>query len=189
MLLLNLASCCCPLTAEGPTKSGPLQSSQGCSHWELELSSLVCLNNSQASIKNSLFELLPPTERSPRGLNYLNCRNNRQKTQLRVGIILGTIPSCFAVFHAIVQGCSRNSSGECPYLGVQEKFVHIGHSIQNAGISPAQFLGLFSSDFASNLLKNILDAVTNNSRNRRVLGTRKKFHFDIFFLIIVANTP
>ena len=33
-----------------------------------------------------------------------------------MGITLGMIPSCFLLYHVCVLGCSRNSSGECPYL-------------------------------------------------------------------------
>ena len=59
----------------------------------------------------------------------------------RIRIVLGTTPNWFLVIRSVVRGCSPNSSGECLHLCVQENLVEFRQRTQNAGLSPADFLG------------------------------------------------
>ena len=72
-------------------------------------------------------------------------------SHFRMKIILGTILIWFLVFHVCVPECSRNGSGVCPYLWVQEKFAWFRQSIQNAGLCTQN--GLLNSwdNFLENL--------------------------------------
>ena len=90
------------------------------------------------------------------------------RLHFRVKIILETIPSWFLVFYVGVTECYQNSSGVCPYLWFQEKFVWYRQRTQNAALCPAELVGQFVSDSAFNLLRNLCDIFLVNSRNGRV---------------------
>ena len=89
-------------------------------------------------------------------------------SHFRMRIILGTILIWFLVFHVCVPECFRNGSGVRPYLWVQEKFVYIRKSTQNAGLYPAELLGQFFGDSAFNLFRNLCGPFLVISRNERV---------------------
>ena len=82
-----------------------------------------------------------------------------------MGIILGTIPCWFLVFCFHFSGCSRNVSGVCPYLWVQEKIMKYRQSAKKAWLCPAEFLGEPFGDSAFDLLRNLCDLFLVNSRN------------------------
>ena len=88
--------------------------------------------------------------------------------RFRMGNTSGKISTWFLVFYVRVTGCSRNRSGEHPYLWVQEKFVQFRQSAKSEGLCPADFLGQCFSDSALDLLRNLCDIVLVNSRNGRV---------------------
>ena len=70
-----------------------------------------------------------------------------RKLIFRMEIILGTIPSWLLVFCVCIPGWSRNGSGECPYLGFQEKLVKFRQSTQNAGLCFSKTLHSISWEF------------------------------------------
>ena len=128
---------------EGPTKSGLLQYSQGCSHCEIladlwSTPSFVLLKKSQGRAIGNLVSKCCHRVRMI-AILFLNSRHQVRSlvwvwinwkmgltdggSHFRMRIILGTILNWFLVFHVCVPVCSRNGSGIRPNLWVQEKLV------------------------------------------------------------------
>ena len=86
----------------------------------------------------------------------------------RMTFTLGVVLIRSLVSHVCVPECSRNGFGMRPYLLVEEKFVYIRQSTQNAGLCPAELLGQFFTDSAFYLLRKLCDIFLVNSRIGRV---------------------
>ena len=101
-------------------------------------------------------------------LSHMNDRIYRRRIPHQDEDHSGVVLIRSLAFHVCVLECSRNGSGMRPYLWAKKKLVWFRQSTHKAGLFPAELLGLFYSDSAFYLLKNLCDIILVNSMNGRV---------------------
>ena len=106
----------------------------------------------------------PVTMAWPTSWARVLCSLAAEDACFRMWITLGVVLICSLVFHVCVPECSRNGSGVRPYLWVQEKFVYIRQSTQNAGLCLAELLGHFYSSW--DIIKKSYSLEYPTSRNQ-----------------------